>query len=216
MVFQQLWSGLPETVRLSFEQNAEILEYPRGKSVYQPGDNSKGIYFVQTGLVGLVLLGRKSGREHLLRFFKPGQFFGHRSLLSQEPHHGRALVLSPARLKFISRGLIFQEVQKHPVLLWDMARQLSRELRICEESHVSILEEEVLARVARALIYLKELHPEHSWTRQEIANFCASTASTVIKTMAEIEKRNLIRQSGRAFEIIDPEALLELSVSDVT
>jgi CRP-like cAMP-binding protein len=59
-------------------------------------------------------------------------------------------------------------------------------------------------------IYLKDLHPERNWTRQEIANFCSSTVSTVIKTLAEREDKKLIRQAGRVIEVLDRTALVNL------
>ena len=74
-----------------------------------------------------------------------------------------------------------------------------------------ILENQILSRTAQAIIYLKDLYPEHNWTRQEIANFCASTVSTVIKAMAELEDMGLIKQQGRSIEILKREELLQMT-----
>ncbi len=101
-------------------------------------------------------------------------------------------------------------IANSPVLLKDVVVVLAKELRQAEIQHVMILENQILARAAQALIYLKDLHPEHSWTRQEIANFCASTVSTIIKTLAELEARGLILQEGRAITILNREGLLLL------
>ncbi|MCX7977781.1 MAG: cyclic nucleotide-binding domain-containing protein, partial [Bdellovibrionaceae bacterium] len=49
----------------------------RGEFVYRAGDEAKRLYLVKSGLVGLVLYG-PTGNEHLLRLFKPGDYFGHR------------------------------------------------------------------------------------------------------------------------------------------
>lgn len=205
-----LWTDLPLELRNTFEANAVIKEYKRGDSVYRQGDKPQGIYFVHRGLVGLLLLGAQSGKEHLMRFFKEDQFFGHRSLFSDEGYHGSAVVLQPTTIKFISKEIIFQAIDKNPKLLHDVVRVLSKELRRCENHQLMILENQILPRVAQSLIYLKDIKPDHNWTRQEVANFCASTVSTVIKAMAELENMNLIKQVGRSIEIIDRNKLLEL------
>lgn len=193
MGYTELWANLPDDARQEFERTAKSIELKRGDTVYRAGDQPQGLYFVQKGLVGLVLYGSSSGREHLLRFFKTGQFFGHRALFSEEGYHGSTIVLEPTSLKLIPKATVVHVLQRRPELYSGIVRVLSGELRRCEEQRVMILENQILARTAQALVYLKDLKPDHMWTRQEIANFCASTVSTVIKAMAELEVMGLIK-----------------------
>jgi CRP-like cAMP-binding protein len=186
------------------------LRFKRGDVIYRQGDTPRALYLVESGLVGLTLIGAESGKEHLVRFFRPGQTLGHRALLAGEGYHGTAVVLESTIIKSIPSGQVQQLLDRRPELLRPVVRAMARELRACEVQHVNILEKQILSRTAEALVYLKDLHPEHLWTRQEIANFCASTVSTVIKAMAELEDRGLIRQAGRAIEILDRTGLLEL------
>lgn len=209
METKDLWADAPEEVRRQFESRSSTLELKRGETVYRQGDQPRGLYFVGSGLIGLVKLGT-SGKEHLLRFFKQGQFFGHRSLFSKEPYHGSTIALEPTKLKLVPLDAIQTAIGQHPRMLMDVVQVLSRELRRCEDQHVMILDNQINARVAQSLVYLKDLHPQHNWTRQEIANFCASTVSTVIKSLAELEALGLIRQDGRSIQIIDRHGLIAL------
>lgn len=209
MEFKELWAGLPADVHAVFESSATVIELKRGERVYKQGDAPRGIYFVKKGLVGLVILG-VTGKEHLLRFFRQGQFFGHRSLFSDENYHASAVALEPTTLHLVPKNIILSALQAQPQMLFDVVKVLSRELRRCENQHVMVLDHQIDVRVAQALIYLKDLHPEHNWTRQEIANFCASTVSTVIKALADLESRGLIRQEGRTIEILKREDLISL------
>jgi CRP-like cAMP-binding protein len=208
------WMDLPLDVQNQFANASIKLEKKRGESIYKVGDSADGLYFVEKGLVGLMLLGI-SGKEHLLRFFKPGQFFGHRALFSGETYHGTTIVLEPVTLKFVAKNVVLQALDKNPELYKNLIRTLSIELRRSEVQHVMILENQILARAAQAVIYLKDLHPEHMWTRQEIANFCASTVSTIIKALAELEGLKLIEQVGRSIEILDREGLLALQEQEI-
>ncbi len=210
MNYSSLWTNLPPDIKAIFDANSQQLKFKRGEYIYRASELPKGIYFIESGLVGLLIIGSESGKEHLLRFFKVGQFFGHRALFSAEEYHGNSIALEPTSIRLIPKKIILNVLELHPVLYKDITMVIAKELRRCEDQHVRILENQILARTAQAIIYLKDIHPDHNWTRQEIANFCASTVSTVIKAMAELENMKLISQKGRIIEIIDREALLNL------
>lgn len=206
----QIWTDLPSEAAMEFSRVQIEYEFKRGDSVYRQGDPARGIYFVHSGLVGLMVLGQ-SGKEHLMRFFSPGQFFGHRALFGTDGYHGTAVVLEQTQLILLPAESVQAVFKKHPSLIRPFVEVLARELRHCETHQVAILEQEILPRVSRALIYLKDLKPQHNWTRNEIAQFCASTAPTVIKALAQLESIGAIKQDGREIMILNREHLLELS-----
>ncbi len=210
MQYKELWADVDPETRWYFESQSKSLQFKRGDHIYSQGETPKGIYFVKSGLVGLTIISAKSGKEHLLRFFRQSQFFGHRSLFSNEGYHGNAVALEPTTIKFVPIEAVLSRIEKDKSLLQEVVVVLAKELRRCETQHVMILENEILVRVAQSLIYLKDLHPDHNWTRQEIANFCASTVSTVIKALSELEDNKYIRQDGRAISILDRQSLVAL------
>lgn len=182
----------------------------KGDWIYQQGEASKGLYCVQQGIVGLKHT-TPSGTDYLLRFFKTDDFFGHRSLISGEPYHGSAMALEPCELWMLPTDQLRPLLEIYPILYKPLSQILALELRQAELQRVMIAENHILPRVAQALIYLKELHPEHKWTRQEIAEFIASTSTTVMKALAELEQRGLIAQVGRRIQIVNPKDLAALS-----
>lgn len=214
MLSDQFWADFSAAERSEIEAGLKIRSLARGDVVYRPGDPPQGLYFLKEGLVGLVLVGAVSGREHLVRFFRRGHFFGHRALLSGEPYHAQAVALEPTQLQWIPTSKVRELLERKPALYRHFAQVLAIELRRCEVQHVQILENQIRGCIAGALVYLKDLHPTHRWTRQEIANFCASTVSTVIKTMAEFENEGLISQEGREFELLQREKLISLLDQD--
>jgi CRP-like cAMP-binding protein len=214
MLIKSFLKSVSSDVQDLFLREAIRKEYKRGDVIYKVGDAPKGIYFVEKGLVGITITGQASGKEHLLRFFKSGQFFGHRALFSQEGYHGTTTVLEPTTILLVPKETVFTALDKNPLLYKDILTVVAKELRRSEEQHVMILENQILSRIGLAIIYLKDLHPDHNWTRQEIANFCASTVSTVIKALSELEDRELIKQEGRAIQILDREALISLQDSE--
>lgn len=209
MIYQQLWSSFHEMTQSRLRGETKEFHFKRGDYVYQVGQQPQGIYFLDSGLVGLTIVG-VTGKEHLLRFFKQGQFFGHRSILSEELYHGSSVCLESCVIRLLPRQAFYQLLEENPLFYKDIAWVLAKELRRAENQHVMVLENQMLSRVAQSLVFLKQIDPQHLWTRQEIASFCASTTSTVIKTMAVLEEMGLIRQKARVIEIIDRQGLLEL------
>ncbi len=184
--------------------------FDRGDFVYRSGDPARGLYLVEEGLVGLSILG-PSGKEHLMRFFRTGQVFGHRVILAEkEFYHATTQVLEKSDLLFVSRDDVKALLESQPRLYSFVVRQLALELSNCEQQQINILDQQILPRVAQALVYLKEVRPNYRWTRSELASFCASTTSTVIKALAELEYMGYIKQRGRDIHIQDRAALIQL------
>jgi CRP-like cAMP-binding protein len=149
-----------------------------------------------------------SGNESLLRIFKPGQFFGHRSLFSEEPYHASAKCLEPTLILAVRREKVTETFDAHPRAYYFLSRALAKELRRAENRSVLVSEAHITERVAAALLLFKKLYPEHLWTRSEIANYCATRTPTVIKILSELEKQGAIIQQRRHIEIKDESVLL--------
>jgi CRP-like cAMP-binding protein len=188
----------------------ERRQFRRGERVYCAGDRPQYVFAIESGLVGLTLVS-SSGTEHLLRLFAAGSFFGHRSVLAEESYHADALVLEESFVKCVPIHELSQSLVRDPELSRDLLQQLARDLGRAERQRVDWLEADVHSRVAQAVVYLKERYGAHRWTRAEIASFCGSTVSTVIKTLAKFEEQGWIVQSGREIQVRDRAALLALS-----
>ena len=58
--------------------------YKRGSIVYQEGKRMKGFCCVQSGIIKIYQTGF-DGKEQIVRFAKPGDIIGYRSVISNEP-----------------------------------------------------------------------------------------------------------------------------------
>ncbi len=204
------WKFLPQEATQLILSSATYFDYKRHDKIYTAGDVPKGIYVIKAGLVGLVALTPK-GSEHLLRLFKPNDFFGHRSYFAKELHHANSICLEPSSIGLVNPEIIEKVLVDFPSTQRILIETLAKELGIAELQRIRVTDQEVLQRIASALIYLKEIHPNHNWTRSEIAQFCASTTPTIIRGLAELEKQKMIKQIGRQIEISNRNALILLS-----
>lgn len=181
----------------------------RGDIIYREKESPEGLFYIKKGLVGLTKIS-VSGSESLMRLFKSEQFFGHRTLFSDEHYHATARCLEDSQVLFINKKRALEIFEENPKSYKFLVRSLAKELRRAENRSVLISEGNITERVAYALILFKKLYPEHMWTRSEIANYCASRTPTVIKTLGLLEERGAIFQNRRSIEIIDEETLLDV------
>lgn len=205
-----LWNRFPAGAREKLLKIYQIREFKKGDFVYRVGQEPNGIYLIAQGLVALVGISNK-GAEHFLRLFRSGLFFGHRSLLANEPYHANAICLEPTVINFFEKKHVLTLIQEYPDLQMILIETLAKELKRAEIQRIQFMEQDVVARTASAVVYLKDIHPSRSWTRQEIANFCSSTTPSVIRAMAELERRGLIEQKGREIQILNRNGLLNLN-----
>ena len=182
------WQELSKPCQDFIQKFSKSQTYKRGDFLYRAGDPPKGIYFIQEGLFGLVSISEK-GNEHLLRLFKAGQYFGHRTLLAEEKYHANAIAIESSHVFFVENTKIFEMIDKYPDFSRFLLKNIAKELRLAEIRRVSISENDVSTRVSEALVVLNSLYPNHKWTRKEIADFCGSTTATVIKTLSKMKEK---------------------------
>ncbi len=202
-------SGGSEELQKIYLKSRRLKSFKRGERIYQAAEKCGGICVLEKGLVGLVYHSAK-GSDHLLRLFKAGQFFGHRSYFAEEDHHATALALEQCEVGFLDRELFEGILASEPGLIRIILKTTAKELRRAEIHRVIVSEEDVLARTAHALLVLKEMDPKHSWTRSEIANFCASTSPSIVRALTRLEDEGLIQQKGREILILRPEELAQI------
>jgi CRP-like cAMP-binding protein len=188
----------------------KIKSFKKGQIIYLAGEEPQGMYFLESGLVALTMI-NPDGKEHLLRFFKEGQFFSHRSLFAQEVYHASAKSLDDSRVVFVSKEQVLVYLEQNPHGYKEVVMVLAKELRKAEVM-LALQDSEVLVRIAHSLIYLKELDSNRAWTREEIAQLASTTETTVIKILAKLELEGLIHQNGRKIEISNRDALISLQM----
>lgn len=205
----EIFSGLPEDVLHKISTRQKIKKLKRGEFVYKASDKPENLYLVNRGLFGLTIYTEK-GREHMVRLYKKGQFFGHRSLLSNESYHTSAVSLENSELILIPSDCIYSLLDRFPQLAKSVIRYLAKELRNSEMHRILISDSDVEVRVAATLLYIKEVDWLHRWTRKEIADFCGSTGPTVTKILIKFKERGLIEFNGREINILKRDNLANL------
>jgi len=211
--WEQVWPEISNQSIQDLEIKSTRIEISRGSYLYEAGQNPEGIFAIETGLIGLTAI-CANGNEVLLRLFGPNQYFGHRSIMAEEPYHATATAMEICKVRKLRKDHLFTLMQNDFALCRSILKTLARELKHQEDRLCTLAEKPVASRIAEGLIYLTSIDEDHKFTRMQIAEYCGTTEPTVIRTLARFEKEALISQIGRKIKIINREALLNVALSE--
>ncbi len=173
--------------------------FKKGQHIFYEGNYAIGIYCLYKGKIKLTKIG-KEGKEQIIRFSKPGDIIGYRSLLNEEPYQATATALEDTYVCVILKSTFLEMVDKNRVFSKKIISLLGDDLRNAEESIVGLTQKSVQERIAEALILLINTYGYKedkttinvSLSRSEIANLAGTTSETTIRTLAKMVKDGYI------------------------
>jgi CRP-like cAMP-binding protein len=104
--------------------------FRRGEAIFVQNELGNTLYLIETGRVSLTTV--DGGQEYELSTLHSGDFFGERSLLTEEPHTTTAVAQTDVDLWALAREDFESLVQRYPSLALNISRTLSRRLHSSE------------------------------------------------------------------------------------
>ena len=210
-----LFQGVaPEDVEALGNQ-FEVIEAPRGTTLFQEGEPGDSLYIV---LEGKVKLGRRSsdGRENLVAVMGPADQFGELSLFDPGPRTATAVAVTDARLARLPKQALQTWVQERPQIAIQLLHVIARRLRRTNTMLADLIFVDVPGRVAKQLLLLAQkfgsvdsgqLRVTHDLTQEELAQLVGASRETVNKALADFASRGWLRLEGKSVVILDRERL---------
>ena len=191
--------------------------YKKGDIVFEEGAPSEGIYCIHRGKVKVYKHGGE-GRDQIVRFAKAGDVVGYRSLVSGEPYAESAAALEESIICCVPRDLFFDMLEKDGRLSMEVIRLLSGQLREAEEKILHLAQKPVRERLAETLLVLKEVYGTENGdnsplnvtlSREELASVVGTAMETLVRTIADLKRENLIATDKKKIRILDVQGLIE-------
>jgi len=204
-----LFRHLSETEfqKISFHKITET--YKRGSIVYREGQRMKGFYCLQTGVVKIYKTGF-DGKEQIVRFARPGDIIGYRSVISNEPACTTAKVLEDAALCQIPTEILISLIKNNGNFAVELMKLTCKELGEANSFLTDIAQKTVKERLAEVLVYLEtEFGSDDdgflkiSLTREELSNVVGTATESIIRLLSEFKSEGLIGLTGRKIKILD-------------
>ena len=192
------------TTLLSYVQHRS---YPRNTYVMHAGEETDSLYVVLSGKVK-VIIADESGREVILGFMGPQDFFGEMGILDDQPRSASVFTLEQCEMLRLSKAGFMNCLKEHSEVAMLVIRNLVKRLRAADRKIESLALVDVSGRVARLLMDLAQetggkLVVPRVPAKQEIARMIGASREMVSRVMKELETRSLIRIDRRSLVILD-------------
>ncbi|MDQ6849638.1 MAG: Crp/Fnr family transcriptional regulator [Actinomycetota bacterium] len=210
-IFQGVDPGSVEALANDFE----IIDAPRGTTLFREGEPGESLFIVVSGKVKL---GRKSsdGRENLVAIMGPSDQFGELSLFDPGPRTATATAVTDARVAVLPKAALQRWAQERPEIAMQLLRVVARRLRRTNTMLADLIFVDVPGRVAKQLLQLAQrfgsvdggqLRVTHDLTQEELAQLVGASRETVNKALADFASRGWLRLEGKSVVILDRERL---------
>ena len=197
-----------ETISRFLEQ-CHTRQFNAKSAIVKEGDPSNHLYYIIEGSVS-VLIEDEKGREIVLSYLNPGDFFGEFGLFEEDPHR-TAFVRAKTKCEIaqISYERLKNMSNLFPDLLFAIATQMANRLRKTSIKVSDLAFTDVQGRIARTLLDLcKEpdamTHPDGMQikiTRQELGRIVGCSREMVGRVLKYLEEDNLISVSGKTIVV---------------
>lgn len=193
------------------EEKQRVIHYKKGEVIAKHGSFASHVIFLCEGLVKVYY---ESGDESLiLKIVTPGNLIGLTSLQKEEnifQYTASAYINSRARL--IDINLFKQFIHENGKFAASIINILSENTNQINNRFFGMTHRQSFGKLADLILCLagrvfKERKFELHLTRRELAELAGMSTESVIRILKKFQEDNLIRMSGKTFEILDQEGL---------
>jgi CRP/FNR family cyclic AMP-dependent transcriptional regulator len=183
--------------------------YPNRATIIYEGDTCDTLYYIVSGSVS-VILEDDDGKEAVLAYLNPGDFFGEMGLFENtEDRSAWVRTRSESDIAEISYTNFNSYVRSHPEIVFTIGKQMANRLRNTTRRVGDLSFFDVTGRIARTLIELSKqpdamTHPlgmQIRITRQEIGRIVNCSREMAGRVLKNLEEQELISVSGKTIVV---------------
>ncbi|WP_150430147.1 Crp/Fnr family transcriptional regulator [Dechloromonas sp. CZR5] len=192
-----LFSGLDdgELEKLSKVSGRKRAE--RGAFIVRAGESTDSLYVLLAGRAKVTNTDEE-GREIILAWLGPGEFFGEMGLIDGSPRSANVVAAEPCELLFLSKEAFQRCLQDNFQVAQKLMKTLVLRLREADRKIESLALLDVYGRVARLLLDMSEVADgrrvvKKKMSKQDMAKMIGASREMVSKVMRDLELSGYIR-----------------------
>lgn len=214
--------ALPDHELHKVEDIIESDYYAKGSLVFREGEQSDSLFVVNNGLIKLTQTS-KEGKQHILRFLFPGDYFGQFALLHNKQHYATAEVVESGYICRMRREDFMPLIASNAGLAFSFLKSVSEQLQQADELAGALHIFEAEKRLARLLLHLYSRQSllaggeERYHTlvlpaaKKEFAAMIGTTPETLSRKLNKLERMKIILVKNRTVSILDMQALSNIA-----
>jgi CRP-like cAMP-binding protein len=210
-----VFEHLMEDEMIELSSLIQYRHFKKGEFIFQDGEKSNYLFVVNEGIVKLSKLS-DHGKEQIIRFLFPGDFFGQFALLQETTHYANAEVLDASVVCTIHKSDFHKLLEKNSKMAYRFLLAVSERLHQADEwlGNISLLE--TGKRLAKMLVlFYEKNHAKPSFQlpvqKKELAAWLGTTPETLSRKLAHFEELGIITIDKKRMTILQPEKLRSYS-----
>ncbi|MDH7914123.1 Crp/Fnr family transcriptional regulator [Winogradskyella sp. SYSU M77433] len=200
-----------ELMRISSCKTGKI--YKRGQVIFEEGETLNGVYCVREGVCKLTKLS-ENGKDQVVKLVVKGDILGKRSLVTDQKTNLSAVAINDMEMCFIPKSEIMDDLAQNPNFSMEVLKEMANELKISDDTIVSMAQKSVKRRLAEVLLYIHNNFNSESdeyldivLSREDYANIVGTATESAIRILSQFKKEGLISTKGKQIKIEDPSGL---------
>ena len=200
----------------NLSKDRKIRKYNDKEILYKEGDYANYLYFITKGKVKC-LKTDYYGKELVNNIYGKGNFVGYMTLFEEEEYHETAVAMEKTEVAIIPKQDFLTLISKNREVSNNFIKMLSGNVQEMEKRLLKLAYSPVRERVAEALVQLhekecmKNTNNEITISREDLANIVGTAKESLIRTLSELKKENLINTNGQIIEILNKEGLQKVT-----
>ncbi|MBO9651097.1 MAG: Crp/Fnr family transcriptional regulator [Variovorax sp.] len=206
------FAGLPIELKTWLAENTTPLLFSAGQRLFGPGDAPDGICFVVEGAVRVATT-TSDGREALLAFAEPPQWFGELALFDGAARSHEGWAQSDCVLLRVPQRSLVEFLDQHPVHWKAFGQLVAQKLRLAFRA---IEDATLLAppvRLAHRILAIAHGYSDWNGPSRRVINvqqdhlgsMLGLSRQTVNQILKDFEARGFLRRTRGSIEIVDLE-----------
>src|SRR6185312_4269021 len=198
-------------VPLRWDQPSEVLHLKENELVYRESDIPKGLYYVKSGAVKIVInrkltRGRVSSPEFVTKIVGRGEFFGYQAIVNGSNHTSFAKTVHASEIQIFPKEVVTTAVGAATGLAKQLLNQMVKDLDAHEVINQLHYLASVQERIAYQLILLADKFGvstndgtliDLKLTRNELAQLAGTINESLSRHLTELKNENVIVRNGK-------------------
>ncbi|MEY4642291.1 MAG: hypothetical protein RLZZ227_2285 [Pseudomonadota bacterium] len=193
----------------NFLSHAHRRKYPNKTTIIHEGDKCETLFYIISGSVSVVLED-EDGKEAVITYLNPGDFFGEMGLFEHmESRSACVRTKTECEIAEIAYSGFNAYSKSHPEILYTIGKQMAHRLRSTTKRVADLSFLDVTGRIASILLELSKqpdamTHPDGMQikiTRQEIGRIVNCSREMAGRVLKELEDQGLVEVHGKTIVI---------------
>mgnify|MGYP003113688650 CR=1 FL=1 len=198
-------------LKIFFDDNGTLSTYKKGEVIYEEQKHSNFIYLILKGVVKSHKLD-ESGKELITALHKADDFLGFTSFNDTIPYQETATAVEATELAGILKSELKEILGKNQKVSLALVNELSDTVSEIKEQLLQMAYSSVRKKTAQTIIQFSQILNKKQdepikISRADLASVAGIATESLIRTLSEFKKKDLIEIEGRNITICDLQGL---------